>query len=138
MPKMTRIASLYSGPIELDEQAILSVICHSDLGQSETMSTPALANQATNQQHKRHRKENSAEEAASSNTRKRQKHEGGPKSAEFYEALEEELNAKSFDPVATDKTDIEGELRSGSSILVLESTPSKRSRCRALLCLRYN
>jgi hypothetical protein len=96
VPKMTRIASLYSGPIELDEQAILSVICHSDLGQSETMSTPALADEATNQQHKRHRKENSAEEEASSNTRKRQKHEGGLKSAEFYEALEEELNAKSY------------------------------------------
>lgn len=96
------------------------------------------------QQHKRHRKENSAEKAASSsyqeaNTKKRQKHngEGGPKSAEFYKALEEELNAKSFDPVTTDKSGIEEELQSGSSILVLESTPSRRSHCRALLCIRH-
>jgi hypothetical protein len=101
------------------------------------MSTPVLADQATNQQHKRHRNENSAEETASSNTRKKQKHEGSPKSVEFYKALEEELNVKSFDPVAMDKTDIKGELRSGSSILVLESTPSRRSHCRALLCLEH-
>jgi len=30
---MTRIASLYSYPIELNEQAILSVIYHADFGQ---------------------------------------------------------------------------------------------------------
>jgi hypothetical protein len=30
---MTRIAYFYSGPIELDEQAILSVICDADLRQ---------------------------------------------------------------------------------------------------------
>jgi hypothetical protein len=48
-----------------------------------------------------------------------------------------ELNAKPFDSVATDQSDVENELRSGSSILVLESTPSRRSHCRALLCLRY-
>jgi hypothetical protein len=55
---------------------------------------------------------------------------------EFYKALEEELNEKPFNPVATDKSDIEEELRSGSSVLVLESTPSRRSHCRALVCLR--
>jgi hypothetical protein len=103
-----------------------------------------MADQAPDQQHRRHWKKNSAEEAASSsyqeaNTRKRQKHNGecGPKSAEFYKALEEELNAKSFNLVATDKSDIEEELQLGSSILVLESTPSRRSHCRALLCLRH-
>ena len=39
-------------------------------------------------------------------------------------------------PDVTDKSDIEQELRSESSILVLESTPSRRSHCRALLCFR--
>jgi len=52
--------------------------------------------------------------------------------------MREELNAKPSDPVATDKSDIEQELRSGSSsIQVLESTPSRRSHCRALFCLRH-
>ena len=68
----------------------------------------------------------------------RQKRNGGrgPKPAEFYIALEEELNKRPFNPVAVDKSDIEEELQSGSSILVLESTPNKRSHCQALLCLK--
>jgi hypothetical protein len=43
---------------------------------------------------------------------KRQKHnsEGGPKSAEFYKALEKELNMKSFDLVTMDKSNIKEEL----------------------------
>lgn len=53
-----------------------------------------------------------------------------------YKAMAKELNAKPSDLVATDKSDIKQDLRSGSSILVLESTPSRRSHCRALLCLR--
>ncbi|KFZ00165.1 hypothetical protein V500_01153 [Pseudogymnoascus sp. VKM F-4518 (FW-2643)] len=67
------------------------------------------------------------------NKRKRQ----SSRSPEWYKAMAKELNAKPSDPVATDKSDIEQELRSGSSILVLESTPSRRSHCRALLCLRH-
>ncbi|KFZ19985.1 hypothetical protein V501_00365 [Pseudogymnoascus sp. VKM F-4519 (FW-2642)] len=66
------------------------------------------------------------------NKRKRQ----SSRSPEWYKAMAKELNAKPSDPVATDKSDIEQKLRSGSSILVLESTPSRRSHCRALLCLR--
>jgi hypothetical protein len=34
VPKMTRIASLYLGPIKLNEQAILPIICHADLRQT--------------------------------------------------------------------------------------------------------
>jgi hypothetical protein len=46
------------------------------------------------------------------------------------------IQCEAFDPVATDKSDVENELQSGSSILVLESTPSRRSH-RALFCLRH-
>jgi hypothetical protein len=102
-----------------------------------------VANQAGDQQRKRRQKDTSTDESAGSrcqeaNTRKRQKLNGGrgPKPMEFYKALEEELNEKPFDPVAIDKSDIEEELRSGSSVLVLESTRSRRSHCRALVCLR--
>ncbi|ELR03560.1 hypothetical protein GMDG_06218 [Pseudogymnoascus destructans 20631-21] len=72
------------------------------------------------------------------NKRKRQRLNkvGSSRSPEWYKAMVKELNAKPSDPVATDKSDIEQKLRSGSSILVLESTPSRRSHCRALLCLR--
>ena len=48
-----------------------------------------------------------------------------------------ELNAKPFDPLTTDQSDVENELQSGSSILVLESTLSRHSHCRALFCLWY-
>jgi hypothetical protein len=72
------------------------------------------------------------------NTRKRQKRNqgGSSKPAGWYAALIKEIDAKPFDPVATDKSDIKQELWSESSILVLESTPSRRSHCWALLCLR--
>jgi hypothetical protein len=42
----------------------------------------------------------------------RQKRNGGrgPKPAEFYIALEEELSKRPFNPVAVDKSDIEEEL----------------------------
>jgi hypothetical protein len=130
-----------------------------------------MADEASDQHHKRHCADKSADQSVSSScqevrTRKRQERDrslspksaeiyealvgemnsrkgqkrnrgGSPKSAEWYKAMEEELNAKPSDPVATDKSDIEQELRSGSSILVLESTPSRRSHCRALLCLRH-
>ncbi|KFY02909.1 hypothetical protein V490_00367 [Pseudogymnoascus sp. VKM F-3557] len=73
------------------------------------------------------------------NKRKRQRliKVGSSRPAGWYKALADEWDAKPSDPVATDKSDIEQELRSGSSILVLESTPSRRSHCRALLCLRH-
>jgi hypothetical protein len=73
------------------------------------------------------------------NKRKRQRLNkvGISRPAGWYKALADEWDAKPSDPVATDKSDIERELRSGSSILVLESTPSRRSHCRALLCLRH-
>ncbi|KFX96303.1 hypothetical protein O988_05384 [Pseudogymnoascus sp. VKM F-3808] len=73
------------------------------------------------------------------NKRKRQKLNkvGISRPAGWYKALADEWDAKPSDPMATDKSDIEQELRSGSSILVLEHTPSRRSHCRALLCLRH-
>jgi hypothetical protein len=73
-----------------------------------------MADQAANQQCKRRQRDKSADESAGSscreeNTRKRQKRNGGrsPKPAEFYIALEEELNKRSFNLVAVDKSDIE-------------------------------
>jgi hypothetical protein len=73
------------------------------------------------------------------NKRKRQRLNkvGSSRSPEWYKAMAKELIAKPSDPVATDKSDIEQELRSGSSILVLKSIPSRRSHCRALLCHRH-
>ena len=71
------------------------------------------------------------------NRRKKQKRNQGrsPKSTEWYRAMRVELNAKPFDPLTTDQSDVENELQSGSSILVLESTLSRHSHCRALFCL---
>ncbi len=134
-------------------------------------STLAMADEASNQRHKRCLADESADQSATwcqevrtrnrperdqrmspkkvaeivetlveaLNNRKRQKLNkvGSSRSPEWYKAMAKELNAKPSDPVATDKSDIEQELRSGSSILVLESTPSRRSHCRALLCLRH-
>ncbi|KFY48589.1 hypothetical protein V495_01207 [Pseudogymnoascus sp. VKM F-4514 (FW-929)] len=79
-------------------------------------STLAMANEASNQRRKRCLADESADQSATSLCQE---------------------DAKPSDPVATDKSDVEQELRSGSSILVLESTPSRRSHCRALLCLRH-
>jgi len=92
-----------------------------------------MADQAADQQHKRSRKDKSTDESADSscgeeNTRKRLTR------AELLLDLEE-LDKTPFDPVAFDKSDIEKQLRSGSSILVLERTRTNRSHCRALSCL---
>lgn len=90
-----------------------------------------MADQAADQQRKRCQRDKSADEPAGSscqeaNTGKRQKLNGGGGASppEFYIALREELNKRPFDPVASDKSDIQEELRSGSSVMVLESTPA--------------
>ena len=131
-----------------------------------------MADEASNQRHKRCHADESADQLATSpcqevrtrnrpgqdqrmsskklaevvktlvetlNKRKRQRLNkvGSSRPAEWYKAMAKELNAKPYDPDATDKSDIEQWLQSGSSILVLKSTPSRRSHCRALLCLRH-
>jgi hypothetical protein len=98
-----------------------------------------MADQAADQQHKRSRKDMSTDESADStcgeeNTRKRNTKKRLT-CAELYFDLEEEQDETLSDPVAVDKSDIEEQLRSGSSILVIERTPSNRSHCRALLYL---
>jgi hypothetical protein len=131
-----------------------------------------MADEASDQRHKRHHADDFADQLVSSscqevrtrnrqkrdrsmspksaevyqtlvealNTRKRQRRNkgGSSKSAEWYKAMADELNAKPSDPVATDKSDIEQELLSGSSILVLESTPSRRSHCWACYVFDIN
>lgn len=102
-----------------------------------------MADQAASLQGKKCQKVKNTDKSPGSsyedaNTRRKPKLKDGrgPKSPEFYEALIKELNEKTFDKAAIDKNHIAEELRSGSSVLVLERTPSRRSTCRALLCLR--
>lgn len=76
-------------------------------------------------------------ETVSRRTKQKRNQGGSPKSMEWYRPMRAELNAKPFDPIATDQGDVENELQSGLSILVLESTPNRRSHCRTLFCLRY-
>ncbi|KFX89068.1 hypothetical protein O988_08769, partial [Pseudogymnoascus sp. VKM F-3808] len=115
-------------------------------------SALAMANEASNQRHKRCLADESADQSPTSwcqevrtrnrperdqrmspkkvaeivetlvealNRRKRQRLNkvGSSRSSEWYKAMAKELNAKPSDPVATDKSDIEQKLRSGSSIL---------------------
>lgn len=100
-----------------------------------------MLNTATGQPLKRLRDYESADISAGSNYQDAltwQKHSGGGVSsfAESHQRMKEELGVKPFDPVATDKVNIEEELRSGSSVLILERTQDGGGYCRARFCLR--
>lgn len=91
-----------------------------------------MANQAADQQCKRRQRNKSADKPVSSscqeaNTEKRQKlnGEGGASPSKFYIALREELNKRPFNSVAFDKSDIQEELQSRSSVLMLKSTSAE-------------